>query len=136
MESIEGLLDRYAELAGERARRLRKYAEDPTVELGDDDFEYFVRSHRLVVVVFEAEWCSPCKVYKPIFLEVARKYSGRGVVFARVDSDKASKTADNYHVDYIPTTLVFVDGKPVDVLVGAMEKNTLETLVLKYVSPS
>ena len=134
MESVEGLLDRYVELARRRAEGIRRYAEDPTVELDADDFEYFIRSHRLVVVVFEAEWCSPCKVYKPIFLEVARAYKDRGAVFARVDTDKASRIADLYNVEYIPTTMFFLESKPVDVLVGAVEKTTLERVVLKYIA--
>jgi thioredoxin-like negative regulator of GroEL len=132
LSDVERMLDKYVRLAGARASRIRRYAEDPTVELGEEDFEYFIRSHRLVVVVFEAEWCSPCKVYKPIFLEAARKYAGRGVAFARLDTDKASRIADLYNVEFIPTTLFFVDSKPVDVLVGAMELATLERTILKY----
>ena len=133
MSNMEAMLDKYVMLAEERSRRITRYAENPVVKLDSDSFEYFIRSHRVVIVVFEASWCSPCKVYEPIFLEAARKYRDSGVVFARIDTDEASRIADNYNVEYIPTTLVFVEAKPVDALVGAMEFHTLERMVLKYI---
>ncbi|MCQ4335433.1 MAG: thioredoxin domain-containing protein, partial [Sulfolobaceae archaeon] len=46
------------------------------------------------------------------------------------------RTADKYNVMNIPTTLIFVKGKLVDQIVGAVDEDTLKSYVEKYISES
>jgi len=55
-----------------RARELLRGASNDVVELGEDDFDEFVRS-RKVVVDFWAPWCAPCFLLEPIIKALARE---------------------------------------------------------------
>ena len=78
-----------------------------------------------VLVDFWAEWCGPCKAVAPVLDELARDYAGKLTV-AKVDIDENPVTPNEYAVRGIPTMLLFRDGKPVDVKVGALPKSALK----------
>ncbi len=63
--------------------------------------------------------------------KVAEKYKGKAV-FGRLNVDENQKIADKYSVLNIPTTLIFVNGQLVDSLVGAVDEDTLESTINKY----
>lgn len=72
-----------------------------------------------VVVDFWAEWCAPCKMFAPIFLEAARRLSGK-VVFARLDTEAEPEAAASFSVRSIPTLIVFKKGEEKGRTSGAM----------------
>ncbi len=91
---------------------------DAVVELSDDSFEAEVlKVEGWVLVDFGADRCDACRELKPVFHEMAREYEGR-VKFASVDLVKSSKAQDDYGIRYIPTVILFRDGKQVDRTVG------------------
>ena len=80
------------------------------------------------VVYFHAPWCGACKAYAPIFDKVART-KAKQARFVKVDTDKAPDLAGKYSVQYLPTTVVFLAGKPRDRFVGvASERELVEAL--------
>ncbi|MEU9980887.1 thioredoxin [Streptomyces sp. NPDC050856] len=96
-----------------------------TVNVTDDTFEQDVlKSDKTVVVAFWATWCGPCRMFAPILDEVAGENKDT-ITVARVDIDANPRSAINYHVMGVPTTIVFRDGKPVKQMVGARPKNAL-----------
>ena len=66
---------------------------------------------------FEADWCGPCKVMKPIAKELADKYS---LDIASVDIDLNPEIAKQYNVMSIPTLVLLEDDKEIGRSVGAM----------------
>ena len=123
-------------LKREKLRELMRKAErggepNKPVHLNDDDFDNFVRSHRLVLVDFWAAWCGPCLMVAPILEELAREYSGR-VVFAKVDVDRNRRLAMKFGIMSIPTLILFKDGKPVDMIIGAQPKPAIEKVIKQY----
>ena len=56
------------------------------------------------VMYFSADWCAPCKVFKPIVQQVSQEL-GIGVNYINVDYD-ASYTQQN-SITLIPTIIVF-----------------------------
>jgi len=94
-------------------------------EVNDVSFEQEVlQSDKPVLVDFWAAWCGPCRVVKPIVEELAKEYEGRAKV-VKVDVDACPETSEKFGIRNIPTLLYFKDGKIVDKLVGAANKNTL-----------
>lgn len=94
-------------------------------ELTEENFKSEVIDHKGVVIVdFWAEWCGPCKVMEPIFDEAASEAAGK-VKFAKLNVDKAQKTAGEYGVMSIPTLIIFKDGKKIEQLIGVQDKETL-----------
>jgi len=105
------------------------------VEVTDANFEEALRNHPLVLVDFWAEWCAPCRMIAPILEELAQEYEGKLLV-AKLDVDENPKTAMRYRVMSIPTVILFKNGQPVEVLVGAQPKRNFQAKLEKHLPPS
>lgn len=102
---------------------------DRPVKLDDDTFERTIQESDVPVLVdFYADWCGPCKMMAPYVDEIAASYVGRALV-AKLDTDRAQKTAQSFQIRGIPTTIVFKGGKPVANRTGAIPKAALEELL-------
>jgi len=95
------------------------------VAVDDDTFEAEVlQADKPVLTDFWAEWCGPCHVIAPVLEEVAAEYSDQLKV-AKLDVGTNGAIATQYGVMYIPTLILFVNGEPVERLVGALSKGSL-----------
>lgn len=61
---------------------------------------------RPLIIDFNATWCGPCRMFTPVFDEVANKYAGK-VDFISIDTDKYPQTAQAFAIQAIPT-IVFI----------------------------
>lgn len=71
-----------------------------------------------VLVDFWAEWCPPCKAMDPILDDLSVELAGR-VKIVKLDVETNPSTVVAYNVRAMPTLMVFKDGAPVDIKVGA-----------------
>ncbi|MEM3950095.1 thioredoxin [Saccharolobus sp.] len=131
MSEIDSLIREVAERLQKKAEEYGKKKEDVTLVLTEENFDEVIRNNKLVLVDCWAEWCAPCHLYEPIYKKVAEKYKGKAV-FGRLNVDENQKIADKYSVLNIPTTLIFVNGQLVDSLVVAVDEDTLESTINKY----
>lgn len=76
-----------------------------------------------VVVDFWAEWCGPCKMIAPALEEISNEMPNIDV--AKVNIDENPDIAATFGVRSIPTLMLFKDGKPAAVQVGAQSKSKL-----------
>ena len=94
-----------------------------TVEVNDSNFEEVVlKSEKLVIIDFWAEWCGPCRMVTPILEEISEEYAGR-VLAAKVDVDSNPGISSKLGIRNIPTVMFFKDGEMVDKQVGAVPKS-------------
>ncbi len=96
--------------------------------LTEENFEQGVSSG-LTLVDFYADWCGPCRMLTPVLEDVAKDVLGKATV-AKIDIDKAQKTASAFQVTSIPTLILFKEGKEVGRLVGLRDKDTIKEFVL------
>lgn len=61
---------------------------------------------RITMVDFNADWCVPCKKFRPTFDAAAEKY-GDKIDFVSVNMDKHPEIVEEYGVEQFPT-IVFI----------------------------
>ena len=79
-----------------------------------------------VVVDVYATWCGPCRRLSPMLDELAGPLTNK-VKFVKVNLDEASKLADQFEIEGVPTLLFFKDGKLLDRVVGLPARDQLKS---------
>ena len=90
-------------------------------ELNKDDFDKKVlKAEGKILVDFNAEWCGPCRMLKPILDDLAKDYK-----IYSVNVDKNRDLTFTYDIMSIPCLLLFKDGKIVSRGSGMMAKDDI-----------
>ncbi|WP_430513666.1 thioredoxin [Pannonibacter phragmitetus] len=96
-----------------------------TTAVTDASFDADVlKSSEPVVVDFWAEWCGPCKMIAPALEEISDEMAGQ-VKIAKINIDENQEMAVKYGVRSIPMLVMFKNGEPMAVQVGAAPKSKL-----------
>ena len=77
------------------------------------------------IIDFYADWCGPCKMMAPVFVELEKEYKEK-VEFSKVDVETNGEMAQQYQVMSIPTFVILKDDKEIDRRMGAMPKEVLK----------
>lgn len=98
------------------------------IEVNKDNFkEEVLESDKKVLVDFNANWCGPCKMLRPILEEVAKKNDS--VKFISVNIDDEDELAEDYNVSSIPCLVVFENGEEKARSIGLIPKEEVEKLI-------
>lgn len=99
-------------------------------EINTEDFETEVlKAEGMVLADFNADWCGPCQMMKPILEEFAEKNAEVKLVGVNVDDN--SDLAEKYGVSGIPCLVLFKNGEEVNRVVGVQSVKKLEKLIGK-----
>ncbi len=99
----------------------------------DQDFEKEVLQSDIPVLVdFWASWCGPCRLIAPIIEEVAKEMEGK-VKVCKMNVDENPVTPGKFGIRAIPTLIIFKNGEAVDIIVGAVSKNTILNALNKVI---
>ncbi len=102
------------------------------IELTDANFDQEVRRSTLPVLVdFWAPWCGPCRKQGPIIDELADEMAGKAKI-AKINVDENHAKSAEFHVNTIPSLLVFKNGQLVEQIAGVHQKSQLKAIVEKY----
>lgn len=92
------------------------------LQFTDANFETdVIKSDKLSVVDFWAEWCGPCRAIGPVIDELSKEYTGK-VNVGKVNVDENPQISMNFGITSIPAILFIKGGQVVDKLVGAQPK--------------
>jgi thioredoxin 1 len=101
----------------------------PVTPVTEQDFEQQVlRSQLPVLVDLYADWCQPCKQLEPILEQIASELSGQ-LKIVRVDVEHSPMLARAFRVQSIPMLVLIHGGRPVDQVVGLVDKQTIRSRV-------
>jgi len=78
------------------------------------------------VIKLSATWCGPCKMYAPIFNEVADMLSDNWETLALdIDTDEGREIMIANGIRSVPTTILMEVGKDPKILTGVISKEDL-----------
>ncbi len=96
------------------------------VELGDGDFQDFVRQASLPVMVdFFSPTCGPCQTMMPVVESMARDHVNKFII-AKVDTSRNQHIPAFFNIRGVPTFMFFKGGRLIEQLSGAVPRNVLE----------
>ena len=98
------------------------------IEVSKDNFEKeVIKSDKKVLVDFNADWCGPCRMLKPIIEEFAETNDEIKVVSINIDDE--DELSEKYNISSIPCLILFDKGKEVKRNVGFISKEDLESML-------
>lgn len=94
------------------------------------NFDSIINSEVPVLIDFHAEWCGPCKVQSPILKDLAGEL-GEKVRVLKIDVDKNPEIAARYHIQGVPTIILFKKGSVKFRHSGLMSKPQLYNEIIR-----
>ena len=104
--------------------------ETGVLELNSSNFEQTISGTTPTLVDFWAEWCGPCRAMHPVFTRLSRKF--KKIRFARLNIDENQAIATKLGIQAIPIFIMFIAGKQVDKVVGAVGEPGINLIAQKY----
>lgn len=96
------------------------------VTVTDSTFQQeVIESEKPVLVDFWAPWCGPCRMVGPVLEEIAAEDEAR-IKIVKINVDENQKYAGQLGVFNIPTMVLYKNGQPVDKIVGAQPKKSIQ----------
>lgn len=91
-------------------------------------FSELINGSSPVLVDFYADWCGPCKMMAPILKEIAAEYQGK-IKVVKVDVDRNPEAARTYHIQGVPTLILFRNGQILWQQAGAIPAHQLRQII-------
>lgn len=95
-------------------------------DVNKENFEE-VMGNGLILADFNASWCGPCRMLKPLLEEIASERSAVKIVSINIDEEE--ELTEKYSVSSIPCLVLFKDGKEVSRSVGLKPKDEIESMI-------
>lgn len=89
-----------------------------------------LKSDKLTLVDFWADWCVPCKMTAPVLDAIDKKLPD--VKICKVDVQKNMQLAQKYDIMHIPAIFFYKDGKKVHELIGQQSQSELEAEIQRF----
>lgn len=95
------------------------------IEIKENNFEEVLKEGK-VLVDFNATWCGPCRMLKPILEEYSETAT---IKVCSVDVDNNENLARTYNIYSIPCLILFENGKEIKRNVGLLSLEDLKEFV-------
>lgn len=79
-----------------------------------------LKSEKVVLLDFYADWCGPCRMVSPIVDKIAEE--NPQYLVGKINVDDQPELAEAFGVMSIPSLFILKEGKAVDKIVGAASK--------------
>ena len=86
-----------------------------------------LKSKKMVLVDFNADWCGPCRLLAPILEKFAKNKDYIKVVSVNIDNE--TELTEKYNVFSIPCLVLFQEGKELKRKIGFIQEEELESFI-------
>jgi len=93
------------------------------------NFDSIINEDRPVIVDFHAVWCVPCKTQSPILKQVADEM-GERIRVIKIDVDQNPVLASRYHIQSVPTLMIFKNGEVKHQQAGLHSKQQIMSILM------
>jgi len=98
------------------------------IEVNKDNFDKEVlQSDKRVLVDFNAEWCGPCKMMKPVLEEISTSNNEIKIVSINVDNE--DELASKYNISSIPCLVLIENGEEINRSIGLISRSELDSFI-------
>ena len=99
-------------------------------ELITVNFEGVIKTQRLVIIDFYADWCGPCKMLSPIIVNMAKEFPN--INFYKVNVDRESTLARKMNIQSIPTVMFYKQGHLVNQFSGYRNPQEIKQIISQF----
>jgi len=103
------------------------------MEITGKELEKKIKNGEKVIVELWANWCSPCKIIKPIFEKVASENT-TDVQMYTMDVDQNRDVAVKLGVRSVPTIKVINGGDVTKTKIGVLQEDEIKGLVQELIN--
>lgn len=106
---------------------------EPTAKsISKEEYEKLINSAKIVIIDFNATWCRPCLMLKPILDKISTEYASKNVKVVSIDVDESKALSNDLKVNEIPLLLFYKDGKLMEQMIGFNPEETIVQVIEKY----
>lgn len=105
----------------------RKQIDMNDIESVEDFENQVLKSDKISVVDFWAEWCGPCRAISPIVEELSDEYES--INFFKINVDRLQSISSKYTVFAIPTLIIFKGEEILARIQGASSKDSYKKTI-------
>ena len=90
------------------------------------DFDSLIKNNNMVIIVFSANFCKPCKEIFPYITFLADE--NKDIKFIKVDIEEGREISDSYNIQSIPHFIFFKNTTEILSFTGTNNKNLIESI--------
>ena len=99
--------------------------------VNDANLDETLKTDKLVMLDFWAEWCGPCRMIGPTIDELHKEY-GEEIVVGKVNVDENPGASAKFGIRNIPAILFIKNGEIVDKIIGVAQKSNFEAKIVEH----
>ncbi len=109
-----------------RAANLPETTDNASVSKGmsQQQFNDLLKTDKLVLIDFYADWCGPCKKMKPSLDEISTEMKDK-IIVVRINADDNQALCKALQIDALPTLQLYKNEKLIWANTGFLEKNEI-----------
>jgi len=99
-----------------------------SIKLNNDNEKKYVTCDGNIVIDFSAEWCNPCKEFKPVFNKLATEFPD--ITFLTSDINEMDEFATDYDIQSLPTIIFIKAGHEVGRILGKQNYEKFKNFII------
>lgn len=94
----------------------------------DEQLNEAIDNDKSTLILFSADWCGPCKMFKPILEKIEESFS-ESYNFIKVDISDVEETTKRFNIKNIPTCVITKAGKEIGRFSGVKTETQIKNFL-------